>query len=314
MKILVPLDFSPASLAVLDSGFALALQFKASVTLIQVIEHTGNLSATEDKNQYAQAQSQLMGMAKENLQRHAAKWIAETALDIQTMVESGVPADEICYVAGVMQMNLIVIGTQSLATHSGKIGSTTRRVMDFAPCSVLTIPPIHTRIDFSKILIPILWTPQVLDKFRMVRLLAKLHHSRVLLVALAASGEPHELRRLTSLLDFICERISNNQGSCTRRIYLQRMDEVDLAGLLTRFRPELLVMTSAVEKATRIAGARTPWQAVDSAYRQMPVLSLRRSPQEMIEDTPLAIESSVIDLIRTKIAFFGKRPRLSKGR
>ena len=314
MKILVPLDFSPASLAVLESAFAVARQFHARVVLIQVIEHIEYLSTTEDKDQFIQAQSQLMGMAKENLQRQAAKWISDTGLDSETTVESGVAADEICYVASVMQMNLIVIGTQSLAIHARKIGSTTRRVMDFAPCSVLTIPSSHPRIDFGRILIPILWSPRVLDKFRMVRRLVKMNHSKVLLVGLTASGERPELRRLASLLDFVCGRICDNQGACTHKIYHHRLDEFDLPGLLNRFRPELLVMTSAVEKATRIVRATTPGQAVDSPYRHMPVLSLRRSPQEMAEETPLAVESSLIDLIRTKIAFFGKRPRLSKGR
>ncbi|MBL0744170.1 universal stress protein [Chryseolinea lacunae] len=313
MKILVPLDFSPASLAVLESAFAVAQQFHAQVVLIQVIEHIDPLSTTDDKEQYIQAQSQLMGMAKENLQRHAAKWISDTGLEIETTVKSGVAADEICYVASVMQMNLIIIGTQSQGIHARKLGSTTRRVMEFAPCSVLTIPSSQPRIDFGRILIPILWSPRVLDKFRMVRRLVKMNHSKVLLVGLTVSGERHELRRLASLLDFVCGRICDNQGTCTHKIY-DHLVEFDLPRLLNRFRPELLVMTSAVEKATRIVGATTMGQAVDSAYRHMPVLSLRRSPHEMTDQTPLALESSLIDLIRTKIAFFGKRPRLSKGR
>jgi nucleotide-binding universal stress UspA family protein len=312
MNLLVPLDFSPASLTALDAALQLAADLDASVTLIQVVEHTFRMRNAKDKNLFMQTLPQLMRAAKENLERHASKKINETGLAIHTVVKSGIPADEICVAAALLETNLIVMSTQGLAAHTeGRMGSTARRLMDCAPCSMLTMPPNHTRIDFTKILIPILWTPQVLDKFNLVRQLVKINHARVVLVGMISSDEPHELRRMTSLLDFICGRIAENQGSCQYRIYRQKIGEVGLGVLANRLHPGLLVMTSAVDKTARTEISDHP---AASAWASVPVLSLCRNPQEMAEDTPMAIESSVIDLIKTKIDYFEKRPRLSKGR
>ena len=138
-SILVPLDFSPPSKQALDYAVAVARQFKAKLTLLNVVEPmaTPDFAAAfplvmEDDRQMAAARNELERAVK------AAR--VPRGLVEKILVRSGRSFHEITEAARTRKVDLIVIATHG---YSGLkhtlLGSTTERVVRHAPCPVLVV-------------------------------------------------------------------------------------------------------------------------------------------------------------------------------
>jgi nucleotide-binding universal stress UspA family protein len=137
-RILVPLDFSPASTEALDYAVSLAKQFRAAIHLVHVyppdeassIPGAGHLllrsaEAIEHLNE------ELTGIHR----KHVPTFRPESC-----HVRTGQPYQEIVCLAREIDADLIALSTRG---HSGLkhllLGSTTERVIRSAPCPVLVV-------------------------------------------------------------------------------------------------------------------------------------------------------------------------------
>jgi universal stress protein A len=135
-SILVPIDFSEGSWVALRHAIPVARLMRAKITLVNVCQ--AQLVATE----FAHLPSQEFSMrhpAEEKLRASAKERIpSELLADI--VVRNGVAFDEIVRFAEDGKFDLIVINTRG---HTGLkhvlLGSTTERVVEYAPCPVLVI-------------------------------------------------------------------------------------------------------------------------------------------------------------------------------
>ena len=134
-SILVPLDFSPPSKKALDYAVSVARQFKAKLTLLNVVEPdfaAGFPLVMEDDKQMAAAKSELERAVK------AAR--VPRGLVEKILVRFGRSFHEITEAARTRKVNLIIIATHG---YSGLkhtlLGSTTERVVRHAPCPVLVV-------------------------------------------------------------------------------------------------------------------------------------------------------------------------------
>jgi nucleotide-binding universal stress UspA family protein len=135
--ILVPVDFSEFSNAILQAATELAGKFSARITLCHFIEPIFP-PATELALAFQQHEREIQDEAEKQI-RALAKAVAST-VQVETRVEAGIPWNGIVGVAEKLRVDLIVMGTHG---RSGLkhlwLGSVAERVVQHAPCAVFVV-------------------------------------------------------------------------------------------------------------------------------------------------------------------------------
>lgn len=137
-SILVPIDFSPPSAQALKYAAALATQFGAKITLLNVVQPVAMpdfayspLMMENDK---------VMAQTKRELERVPVSQDVDSTLIDKVVVRKGVPFHEITGAAESLKADLIVIATHGYTgLKHVLLGSTAERVVRHAPCPVLVV-------------------------------------------------------------------------------------------------------------------------------------------------------------------------------
>ncbi len=140
-KVLVPTDFSEYSDKALKQALDIAAQYGAKVYVLHVVnEHITQcvydycLKAEEVQR----AEEQLIGAARQDLEKQIAKFPRAKEVELLTNVRTGLPSEEILKEEEEKGIDLIVIaslGRTGLAKYL--IGGVARNVLKGAKCPVL---------------------------------------------------------------------------------------------------------------------------------------------------------------------------------
>jgi nucleotide-binding universal stress UspA family protein len=136
-RILVPLDFSPASTDVLDYAVSLAKQFRAAIHLVHVYPPDEASSVPAAGHLLLQSAEAIERLNEElaGIHRKHVSFCPENC-----HVRSGRPYQEIVRLAREIDADVIALATRG---HSGLkhllLGSTAERVVRSAPCPVLVV-------------------------------------------------------------------------------------------------------------------------------------------------------------------------------
>lgn len=148
-KILVPLDFSPASMEALDYAVWLAKQFRAAIHLVHVFppdEASSVPGAGHLLLQSAEAIERLNEELTGIHRKHAPTFCPENC-----HIRGGRPYQVIVQLAREIDADLIILSTRG---HSGLkhllLGSTAERVVRNAPCPVLVVRKRKQRSKASR--------------------------------------------------------------------------------------------------------------------------------------------------------------------
>ncbi len=137
-SILVPIDFSKPSEKALEYAAALAEQFGAKLTVLNVVEPF----PTPDfaYHPLVMENDKLMAETKRRLEREAKKLGLEPDVFEKFLVRQGVPYREITDAARMLKVDLIVISTHGYSGLAHMfMGSTAERVVRHAGCPVLVL-------------------------------------------------------------------------------------------------------------------------------------------------------------------------------
>ncbi len=136
-RILVPMDFSPASVHALDYALMLAGAFEAKLVLLHVLEPpgygSGYLAEAEErlKLQMQTQGQELMNAHRKRTGRHVPS---------ETLVRIGRPWSEIPDTARAVGADLIVLGAHGHGSAApSALGGTAEKVLRHAYCPVLTV-------------------------------------------------------------------------------------------------------------------------------------------------------------------------------
>lgn len=137
--ILVPTDFSEASLEAKAYAVMLAEAFGASVHLLHILTDPVTLGWGIEQAYLPQMLERIEADAREQLE--ALSTPAERkALDVHAAIEIGSPAEKILAYAAGHGIDLIVMGTHGRgAVERLWVGSVTERVLRHASCPVVSV-------------------------------------------------------------------------------------------------------------------------------------------------------------------------------
>jgi nucleotide-binding universal stress UspA family protein len=150
-KVLVPVDFSPASTLAVNHGIALARKFKAKLSLLHVVEtHTALLytfpSGAEkvDRQRLAQAEKMLpILISPEDRDDLDVKFLVKTG-DIEKMIENAVHDEN---------ADAVVMGTHGRSLFGRLlIGSVTQGLLRKLGVPILTVCHVSHPLEFRRIL------------------------------------------------------------------------------------------------------------------------------------------------------------------
>jgi len=138
-RILVPLDFSDQAPAILEWATHLALEHGSRVLLLHAYHLPVEFQQLEGAYLPPDFWSNVKAEAEQSLGRYAQD-LKGRGVEVETLVREGYPASVIVDEAAGQSADLIVIGTHG---HSGLkhmlLGSIAERVVQKAPCPVLTV-------------------------------------------------------------------------------------------------------------------------------------------------------------------------------
>lgn len=138
-KILVPIDFSPASTNAFKYALRLAEEFAAELTLLYVLAPAPSRSFASIPGAPAFSESDLAGREK-NLRALIASTRNGSVQCVRSTIRIGVPSHVIVEMAKDADTDLIVIATHGYTGWKHFcIGSTAERVVRAAPCPVLVV-------------------------------------------------------------------------------------------------------------------------------------------------------------------------------
>ena len=165
-NILVPTDFSPASLKALHYGIAFARQFNAVLSLVHVVEPRPAVAGFESVP-ITIDDTQVL----KNFERRLTEFTAENVpagIVVNTLVQHGSAFEEVVSTAKARDIDLIIASTHG---HTGfkrvLFGSTAERIVQRAPCPILVVrereheflttsrPDEMTISKLNRILVPI---------------------------------------------------------------------------------------------------------------------------------------------------------------
>lgn len=181
--LLVATDFSETAEAAADWAVEIAAGRGRRVHLMHV------LTLPPPRPHYAPAppdlQNALRNAATQQLEAEA-KRLAGRGVEIETILEVGVPSQTLVRMAKELDTALLVIGTRGLTGLSHLLlGSTAERVVQKAPCPVLTVHPEDRgkHRDLSTVLVPTDFSEDALKAVHTAhRLLENLDEARLILL------------------------------------------------------------------------------------------------------------------------------------
>jgi nucleotide-binding universal stress UspA family protein len=168
-RILAATDFSDTADVALAWAAALARQHGASLTLVPALTLPAPLPDYLPSG--ADFGQEMHQIAVRKLEETADR-VRAAGLEVDLEVPIGVPSQAICRLAEEADAGLVVIGTRGLTgiTHL-LLGSTAERVVQRAPCPVLTVHPDDRGHDrpVRTILVPTDFSPQAEEAARVAR-------------------------------------------------------------------------------------------------------------------------------------------------
>lgn len=141
-RILVPLDFSRQAAPVLEWALHLATEHRSSIVLLHVYHLPVEFQQLEGAYLPADFWANVKQEAEQQLGLHAER-VRAGGIEVEAQVREGYPATVIVEEAESRGADLIVLGTHG---HTGikhlLLGSIAERVVQHAPCPVLTVKPV----------------------------------------------------------------------------------------------------------------------------------------------------------------------------
>ena len=141
-KVLLPIDFSKASTVILPYAIDFAEKYGARLFILFVAEDPFTYSGISTTTHLLPAEyfEDMAHRAQRKMVTFVADNLSKSSLDVEEIVLTGHPAEEIINYANQEKMDLLIIGSHGFKGFEKFVfGSVAEKVIKMAPCPVLTI-------------------------------------------------------------------------------------------------------------------------------------------------------------------------------
>lgn len=210
-KILVPVGFSDQSFNALDQAAMFAHPLNAEVVLLSVVELNGlftrMFSSDEKLNDFKkEVTEKLEVVAKDFEERYKLK--------TTTIVANGVVYEEISRVAELLNVELVVMGTNGKPNNNKKkfIGSNAFRVVSAVEPPVVTVKGIDMRKQINTIIFPLVADRKSREKVGNALHYARLFNANIKVIAVAKTKD--ETPKLSASLKQVIKFVNDGKVDC----------------------------------------------------------------------------------------------------
>jgi nucleotide-binding universal stress UspA family protein len=223
-KIMVPTDFSETSRMALAHAAFLARLINAELLLVHVQPPDPFYFEIPEPLLVIQDHAKLDKFLDEKLMEIVRDVEAEYGIKPRQLVSSGQIANEVMLLAQKEKTDLIIMGT-----HGAKgfeelfIGSNAHKIVNLAPCPVLTVQAHATKPGFTNIVLPIDRSLHSREKVSIATSLAKVYGAKIHILGLLDDNavpddddDENEFGKLQIVLDQVQHAIENAGIGFTR--------------------------------------------------------------------------------------------------
>ncbi len=273
-KILIPFDFSDTAALSMEHAIFMAKLLKADIYLLHIVETTTFPSSIS--HAFSGFEKKVEEASNEKLRELSEQIHREHGIQVHIITEVGKIYKRIVHTAKQTHADIIIMGTHGASGSSYIIGSNTTRVVQEAPCPVISVQTHAKKVGFSKIALPIDDSVESRQKVNFALEIAKHYNSHVVVIGLMRNGNEDYQRKFRIKIEQV-EDFLKDHGISTECIFktgddlakntLQSSTEIeaDLLVIMTEQEPSItgLLMGSYATKV--INGSRIPVMTVRPA-------------------------------------------------
>lgn len=153
-KILIPYDFSETADLSLEHAVFMAKLLQAEITLLHIVETVSFTSAIS--HAFGGFEKKIETATNEKLEELARNIHLKSGVTLNIRTEVGRIYKKICQVAKEVDADIIVMGTHGASGYQKfSVGTNTSRVVQEAPCPVISVQTHAKNLGFKKIVVPI---------------------------------------------------------------------------------------------------------------------------------------------------------------
>jgi nucleotide-binding universal stress UspA family protein len=192
-KILIPYDFSETADLSLEHAVFMAKLLQAEITLLHIVETVSFTSAIS--HAFGGFEKKIETATNEKLEELARSIHLKSGVTLRIRSEVGRIYKTICQVAKEIDCDIIVMGTHGASGYQKfSVGTNTSRVVQEAPCPVISVQTHAKNLGFKKIVVPIDESHESRQKVPFAIELARKYGSHIHIVGLINFSD-EDLRR-----------------------------------------------------------------------------------------------------------------------
>lgn len=291
-NILVPTDFSETGLLAIEHATFMARLFKANLYLLHVVETFEYAYSGYEPEILLRDMEDVQEAMNEKLDKLARQLAKRHGVNIVTLMANGRPAPGIAEAAKENKIDIIVMGT-----HGAKgfeeyfVGSNAHKVVNVAPCPVITVQTHAVNIGFTNIVVPIDNSLHSRQKVDYAVEIAKHYGAKVHILGLLDSSEKIDANKFEIKLDSVEKVVKSAELPYVRKEITGNNIAVAAMNYADEVKADLLIiMTDHESTMNGVFLGSLAKQVVN--HSKVPVMSIRPSSGQY-EDSGLGSMSPV---------------------
>lgn len=279
-KILIPYDFSETSELSLEHGVFMAKLMKATITLLHIVESVSFTSAIT--HAFSGYEKKIETATNEKLEALAKEIHMKAGISLHVRTDVGRIYKKICQVAKEMDADIIVMGSHGASGYQKfSVGTNTSRVVQEAPCPVISVQTHAKGVGFTRIVLPIDESTESRQKIPFAVALARCYQAHIHIIGLINFTGADLIRKFKIKVEQVEEYIVEHDLSYDTRF----IEGNDLAAMTMKAAEEaeadlLVIMTEQEPSITGFLLGTYATKVVNGS--KVPVLSIH--PAEVDPD------------------------------
>jgi nucleotide-binding universal stress UspA family protein len=243
--VLVPIDFSEASLNALETGAAIAKSENAKLQMLHIADSSFDFLSADSQytglNNMPESSNDIMYALASMIQKNHD-------LIPDVLLFEGPVCSTIIKTAWINNVDLIVMGTHGASGYRDSfIGTNTYNVVKNACCSVLTVPPTGKCKVFEKVLIPIRPSSTALSSYSFIRKLIDLPNGNMEVLNISTNKLDNQIKLLDKIINETKKKFKDDKIQGSDFLSEGKSPAQDVLTASEKLKTDLIVITPSID-------------------------------------------------------------------